>query len=819
MKVKKLLNPILKRETGIIPLIFVSLLITIVTFPLLNPVFANGIDPPLSWVFNYLIRGRMLLGKDIIFPHGPLAFVMYPLTDGYNLIIAVAFQFLVRFAFAFSLLFCQLKQGLWQLVKSFIVITILLSLLDLLLVLVGLVIIFSVNYLVSKKQVWLILLLIISSIAIYIKAFVGILCFSVTTALFIIILYDMIFNKADWKVLLSFSLIPILLLIFWLSFYGTFSGLGRYLFGMMQLAGDNSAAVAYYPDNNWWFIAMAFGLLGVITVIHIRQLWAVRYIILVIPAFFATWKYGMAREDYLHAGMFFLFSVFILLLFNLLNKRYQVLTWLFSIITLLLLFLNLRNAYYYEPPAFSFSGIGTLSGLISDYGLIDDTCQAASKRNITRNILDENIRKNIGNSTVDIFPWDYSFIPANNLNWVPRPVLQSYASYTPWLDHENASHFNSNLHPEFIIWELRKITHDIHGGTLESIDGRYLLNDQPEAVLSILANYRLVLKQQGIFPVLVFKKRDIPLHFHERILQSLTSKWNNWIDVPPFSGDLMRVKTKLKRNFLGDLKSFLFKDEACYVYYLLSNNEIRMYRIVPKNAGEGIWINPLLMNGETPFIEPSVKKIMFRCSNPAMMQEDISLNWESISFEGENVPVPENDKPFRIVNHMFGKDSLGGDPILVRSLNDMESNLQNWSPNSGILMDQNAFSGEHCCEIKPLSFSMSYQILLDSICGISEDTSWLLRASIWAKSGTHPDACLVISLECEGKSIAYQAVDINRFLIQSNTWNYVCNYIPFGKNMISTPGTSLKVYVWNKGDIPVYIDDMEVILERWWMGR
>jgi hypothetical protein len=40
----------------------------------------------------------------------------------------------------------------------------------------------------------------------------------------------------------------------------------------------------------------------------------------------------------------------------------------------------------------------------------------------------------IGRDPVDVYPWEVSTVWANNLNWRPRPVFQSYAAYTPLLD-------------------------------------------------------------------------------------------------------------------------------------------------------------------------------------------------------------------------------------------------------------------------------------------------------------------------------------------------------------------------------------------------
>lgn len=55
----------------------------LIAFPKPDLDITIGIDSPLAWVFNYLFDNELIKGKNIIFPHGPLAFFMYPKGDNY----------------------------------------------------------------------------------------------------------------------------------------------------------------------------------------------------------------------------------------------------------------------------------------------------------------------------------------------------------------------------------------------------------------------------------------------------------------------------------------------------------------------------------------------------------------------------------------------------------------------------------------------------------------------------------------------------------------------------------------------------------------
>jgi hypothetical protein len=63
--------------------ILAGILLIIGTFPEVSLVFSPGIDPALSFLFNHLFHSGPAAGKEIIFPHGPLSFLTYPLPENY----------------------------------------------------------------------------------------------------------------------------------------------------------------------------------------------------------------------------------------------------------------------------------------------------------------------------------------------------------------------------------------------------------------------------------------------------------------------------------------------------------------------------------------------------------------------------------------------------------------------------------------------------------------------------------------------------------------------------------------------------------------
>jgi hypothetical protein len=89
--------------------------------------------------------------------------------------------------------------------------------------------------------------------------------------------------------------------------------------------------------------------------------------------------------------------------------------------------------------------------------------------------------------TVAVWPWEAGLAWAYQLDWRPLPVFQSYSAYTPELDELNREFLVTDKAPERI---LRHLT--------DSIDGRLLAFDSPEATLEMLCRYVEIRKTDAL---------------------------------------------------------------------------------------------------------------------------------------------------------------------------------------------------------------------------------------------------------------------------------------------------------------------------------
>lgn len=149
----------------------------------------------------------------------------------------------------------------------------------------------------------------------------------------------------------------------------------------------------------------------------------------------------------------------------------------------------------------------------------------------------------IGTSTVDSIPWDIASLYYNNLNYLPRPVIQSYSAYTPYLDGLSALKYASDSGPSFIIFSL------------DCIDGRYCWFDEMLTKLSILRRY--VVRDSRGGKLLLERQSQPKLGVVEDLSDGLGT-FGQPISVPP-SDDPLIWTPDIRNSPFGTLEKVFFR--------------------------------------------------------------------------------------------------------------------------------------------------------------------------------------------------------------------------------------------------------------------
>lgn len=175
--------------------------------------------------------------------------------------------------------------------------------------------------------------------------------------------------------------------------------------------------------------------------------------------------------------------------------------------------------------------------------------------------------------TVDIFPWEIGVIYAYDFNWNPRPVIQSFNVWTSELDHFNAQHLQDmSSAPEFILFNAK------------GLDGRFPYFDEPATLRELLCSYKTV-KIDGPFMIMEKKTNSCS---EPKILKTQKIKFNEIVTVPSYDSDFLFVKVKLEQNVLGEILDKFYKPPQIR---MTINDENKSYRFIAQPASNGILLS------------------------------------------------------------------------------------------------------------------------------------------------------------------------------------------------------------------------------------
>jgi len=599
-----------------------SVLLALFTYLQPGIVLAPGIDSSWAYGLNYAYQHQLTMGKDIYFTFGPLGFLAHtvPLTSS---LLAISSNFWFACSIIsnfFLLLLCRdAAPTKWHVVLN-IGLAILLIVYSsdhiqrlLMIVYVGVFLHWRTRHLF-----YLLLMSVATVICLMIKFSYG----TVALALYIPYLLTMLppalttrdlHNKKIYHVLLGLAALPVVYLCLWFYIYHSLAGTLGYIKGGLEFSQGSISAMASNPDNNWLAIAVFFAAFGCGIVIlqhsqkpELRSNWLNLPLCFLGPLFIWS-KYAFGREDsghlaYLMSFVFYLGIVWLISIEALVHKLACALMIVLCFFSWKAMHSEMGDHAEFNPhpeffPPSTFSYRFTREGLL-------DIIQNTSAQAMAPLLLDKSIRDTIGNRTVDIYPWETLISDINQLNWTPRPIYQSYITYTPFLDQKNLEFYNGANAPEFIVW---------HYHSYQDIDNRYPFSTDPLTLQAILTHYKLELCK-GSFCLWRHSAQNQLL---ENVSPStVEAAWNTWIDLPTnTNASIIRAHINTQRTLLGKLNMALWKEGGIEIDYRLKNNDIKTHTLVLDNAPSGIWASPYIADRITtsktePVEQGKVKQLL-----------------------------------------------------------------------------------------------------------------------------------------------------------------------------------------------------------------
>lgn len=385
-------------------------------------------------------------------------------------------------------------------------------------------------------------------------------------------------------------------LTLWLTAGQQLGNLLPWIRGSLEITSGYTEAMAIFPKVRvlvCCLIAVALYLISLWVIIRSGTLSINRVGILLITLIyvFLSWKHGFVRAD-IHVMGFILFlpMAFAMLLtetFRMgMNRSRQ-----FFVCSLFLGAVVLCNW------AGDFQDVGTMLSR-----LIGWPQHMAGKSRMMLNLvtgdwercfqalrMDRNLKRDpdlplarsiVGNAPVDVINYRQWAALANNLNYHPRPVIQGYSVYTPYLQDLNLAFYRSENRPQYLLFKM------------ETIDSRFPTLDDATLLPFILKNYKPVAKD-GEFLVLqaatkITGKADMTLIHEQKIVFGET------MDLSAFTGGLTIMQVDVAATHFGRLVNLLFQSPVLELQTRLKGTTVN-YRFIPAMADRGFVISPLLL--------------------------------------------------------------------------------------------------------------------------------------------------------------------------------------------------------------------------------
>ena len=607
----------------------------------INPL-ASGIDPSWIYAINFATLHKLEWGSSFIFTYGPFGYLLRTVDIGNHVGERIIFELILSLGTALITIVYVRSISAIRGIAQFIFCAVLLYVIALQFQEWRLFAPFVLLLLVSQKKQKVLLTLLLGVLT----GFYFLTKFSLGLTALVVFSMGTVGLLKSKECVLRFFLFSISLLaalvIFWLMAGGTIHSLFAYGFSQIELALGYSQAMSYYLAS--WkkevLVFILFFITCILWIIRLGKKLSLATSAVILASLFMAWKAAIVRQDghIIILSFFGIFIVVLLLVSSWEKEKGRSLLFAFASIILLL------TASYFNPLAknmvtsalvrpFLWMKGEDLVKVISPSGIARYKIEIANQSiEATQKLaLPVGIRNIIGADTIDIYPWDLSYVFANGLNWTNRPVIQAYTSYTPYLDGLNAKFFSSPARPEYLLWH-----HDMYlGNGLGSIDGRDVLFEEPATILAIFNHYDLTFYQDNLT---LLKSRQTNRFSQVSIVKTEKVPWNTWIDVPQNETGIETLSASHPVSPLLTLLRLFFRQAAISISVRFPTGEEVTYRLVPDTMQDGLIVSPFISSVDDlrMFLKMgkgrNSQSIRFNGDFVSKLTGELTLTWKNSSF-------------------------------------------------------------------------------------------------------------------------------------------------------------------------------------------
>lgn len=182
--------------------------------------------------------------------------------------------------------------------------------------------------------------------------------------------------------------------------------------------------------------------------------------------------------------------------------------------------------------------------------------------------------------SVDIFPSKLIVGFAHDLDMRSRPILQSYAAFTPELIKRDAEHFRSAAAPDHVLISVGEI------------DGRLPTMEDSRAWFELLSRYDLTDSSGELLKL--NRRKQAALVIRQEPVSSTTVKFGEQVNLPHGRAGPVWCRIQIQPSLAGRAASILYRLPELRLRIHCDRGIDREFRLLPGAARSGFLISPVV---------------------------------------------------------------------------------------------------------------------------------------------------------------------------------------------------------------------------------
>ncbi|MDV2992020.1 MAG: hypothetical protein N4J56_001674 [Chroococcidiopsis sp. SAG 2025] len=401
------------------------------------------------------------------------------------------------------------------------------------------------------------------------------------------------------------------------------------------MASNYSSAMSLIGSRRELFLAISeLILISILLVLAIRA-GNLGFALALFLCLFLAFKHGFVRHSANHIIIFswctlIIISLSIPKLRAVGARKFSYLLYLYALIVAFIFWIPLgANSPRSVTPDMAIANLSHLFNVNS----LQASVRANSNKNLAAEKLPTSMTSIVKDKRIDIVPWEISLVATNNLNWKPRPILQSYSAYTTTLDNINFKSLATEPR-DYIFYDF------------SAIDGRHPFFDDPKTFSYIFCNYKLnsylpksIEQNKFSYPTNLLLLEKLPLSgCVPGVSTSKTStvRWNNSQHIEVSDRSIILAQIKFTYSLFGKIYKSLFRSPPVMMQVTYADGSERDYRIIPENSENGVIVSHLPKDANEALsffrrqLPAQVQSFKFHATNSLLYSPTIEINFLSL---------------------------------------------------------------------------------------------------------------------------------------------------------------------------------------------